>query len=229
LLAIVPARKGSKGLPGKNIKLLNGVPLILHTINAAIKSKNITRIIISTDDDEIISLCKNIKEVDIPFKRPKYLAGDKSILTDTIFHLFNWMLNNEGAEPKSFCVLQPTSPLRLAKDIDGAINFFNNIKADAVLSVYETRPLFFSLSKSNRLISDRKETSAFMLARQKVENGVVQNGAVHVFNTAKLKKIKSYYSKNTYGFKMPANRSIDIDTKFDFFMAEQIMKNKLHL
>jgi CMP-N,N'-diacetyllegionaminic acid synthase len=229
MLAIIPARKGSKGLPGKNIKLLNGLPLIIHTINAAKKSKKVSRIIISSDDDKVIELCKNIKGVDIPFKRPQYLAKDRSILTDTLFHLFKWMLKNEGNEPKHFCVLQPTSPLRLAKDIDGAINLFHKEKADAVLSVYETRPLFFNLSKKKQLISITNDISKHMLARQKVKEGVLQNGAVHVFNAKKLKEIKNYYSKKTYGYKMSINRSVDIDTKFDFFMAEQIMKHRLHL
>ena len=139
------------------------------------------------------------------------------------------MLKNEGNEPKHFCVLQPTSPLRLEKDIDGAINYFHKVKADAVLSVYETRLLSFNLSEKNQLISLTNEVSKHMLARQKVKEGVLQNGAVHVFNTKKLRETKSYYSKNTYGYKMPINRSVDIDTKFDFFMAEQIMRNRLHL
>ena len=125
--------------------------------------------------------------------------------------------------------MQPTSPLRLEKDIDGAINYFHKVKADAVLSVYETRLLSFNLSEKNQLISLTNEVSKHMLARQKVKEGVLQNGAVHVFNTKKLRETKSYYSKNTYGYKMPINRSVDIDTKFDFFMAEQIMRNRLHL
>ncbi len=229
MLAIIPARKGSKGLPGKNTKLLNGIPLILHTIKSAKKSTNIKRIIVSSDDEKVLSICKNIKNIDIPFKRPKYLSGDNSMLIDTLFHLLKWMKKNEGFEPENICVLQPTSPLRLSKDIDNAINFYFEVKADVVLSVYETRPLFFKLSKNNNLIPFIKNTSKLLLSRQKVQNSFVQNGAIHIFNTKKLKKNKTYYTAKTFGYQMPAKRSVDIDNELDFFIAEQILNNKLHL
>ena len=229
MLALIPARKGSKGLPGKNTALLNGIPLIMYTIEAAKKSKKIKRIIVSSDDEKVISICKSTKSVEVPFKRPKYLASDNSILTDTLFHLFKWMKKNEGEEPKDICVLQPTSPLRLSKDIDQAIDLYYKTKADALLTVYETRPLFFKLTENKKLISISKKTSGFMLARQKIKFCVTQNGAIHIFNTQKLKKNKSYYTSNTFGFIMPEKRSVDIDTKLDFFIAEQILKNKLHM
>ena len=226
MLAIIPARAGSKGLPKKNIKLLNGIPLIEYTVKAAIKSKFITRIILSTDDEKAISICKKFKEVEIPFKRPKRLSNDKSIVTESFFHLFKWLQRKENAIPQHFCVLQPTSPLRLSKDIDGAIELFFKTKASSVLSVYETRPLAFNLSKKNRLISLSNHSSKKMLSRQDVKNMVIQNGAVHIFDTEILIKKKTYYTNKTYGYLMPAYRSVDIDDEFDFFIAEQIIKNR---
>ena len=228
MLAIVPARGGSKGLANKNIKKFNGIPLIIHTLKAAIKSKYISRIIVSSDDEKILSICRKIKGIEIPYKRPKYLAKDNSIVTDTFFHLFDWIKKKEGTEPKEFCVLQPTSPLRLAKDIDGAINFFYNTNANAVLSVYEIQPIFFRLSNEKKIKSLLGNNQEGMLPRQKLNNYVMQNGAVHVFNTKNLRKTKTYYSNKTYGYLMPQRRSIDIDNEIDFFLAEETMKKKLH-
>ena len=229
MLAIVPARKGSKGLPNKNIKKLNGLPLIVHTLREAIKSKLVSRIIVSTDDDKIFSICKKIKGVEIPYKRPKYLAEDNSIVTDACFHLLDWIQKKEGKEPKEFCVLQPTSPLRTAKDIDGAINFFNNTKALAVLSVCEIQPIFFKLSEKKKIKSLLKNNKELMLPRQKINNYVLQNGAVHIFKTNSLRKNKTYYTNKTYGYLMPRHRSIDIDNEIDFILAEEIMKKNMHI
>ena len=132
---------------------------------------------------------------------------------------------NEKIEPNEFCVLQPTSPLRIPRDIDGAINLFKKKKADVVLSVYKKKPLLwhFRLSNKNKMIAIEKSNKR-MLPRQKHSNMFLQNGSVHVFRLSALKKNKSYYLKNTYGYQMPPIRSIDIDTLADFNLAEQIMK-----
>ena len=233
MLAIVPARAGSKGLPRKNSKIFHGLPMIIHTLNAALKSELVERVIISTDDDEIISICSGIKGVEIPFKRPTKLALDNSIVTDTFFHLFEWLRFNEGDEPKNFCVLQPTSPLRLPCDIDGAIDLYNRKNADVVLSVYRVKPMewYHNLNKEDKMesINSFGLKKNGMLSRQSLGELVLQNGAVHVFNTEKLKKNKTYYTKKTFGFLMPYCRSIDIDNEFDFFLAEKVMEDNRHL
>ena len=194
MLAIIPARAGSKGLPEKNTKLFNGIPLILHTLKAAKRAKTISRIIISSNDEKVISVCKGIKGVDIPFKRPEYLSKDNSNVIDTFFHLFAWLKKNEKIEPKEFCVLQPTSPLRIPADIDGAINLFKKKKADVVLSVYETKPVLwhFKLSNKNKMQAIEKSNRR-MIPRQKLNNMVLQNGSVHVFKLSVLRKNKSYH------------------------------------
>ena len=228
MLAVIPARKGSKGLPKKNIKVLNGKPLIQYTIEAAQASKQLTRIIVSSDDDDVIHLSKNFAQVEVPFKRPSQLAQDDSIVISTFFHLIDWLREKEGTEPEEFCVLQPTSPLRVSADIDGAISLFKSKNAKSVLSVYETKPAQWLHYLGEDLRITSLETGGLqnnpMLARQRQRPLYSQNGAVHVFNTANLRRTKSYYGPETFAYVMPENRSVDIDTITDFKMAEAQLK-----
>lgn len=231
MLGIIPARKGSKGLPRKNIKTLNGKPLIQYTLEAALGAKNISRLVVTTDDDEIADFCQSWEGVEVPFKRPSDLAGDRAIVIDSFFHLLDWLNQNEGFVPESFCVLQPTSPLRISEDIDGAIDLFNARKAGAVLSMYETKPLHWlhHLDLDSRL---EKRKNLFhsadpMEARQEQPQLYAQNGAVHVFDSQLLRLSRSYYGEGTFGYVMPKSRSIDIDTLVDFDIAEALLKQSI--
>ena len=121
MLAIIPARGGSKGLPGKNIKRLCGMPLICYSIRAALKSNLIDKVIISTEDKEIASIAENCG-AEVPFIRPKNLATDTAMAIDTYLHAVDYISKESSKQIESFVVLLPTSPLRITKDIDESIN-----------------------------------------------------------------------------------------------------------
>lgn len=224
MLAIIPARGGSKGLPGKNIKLLEGKPLIAHTIEAAKNSKHITRVIVSTDDEEIAKVAIAFG-AECPFLRPAELATDTAMAVDTYIHILDRIESEEKTAIKEFVVLQPTSPLRISADIDGAINLFLDKKADSVISYTEdAKPIFWSkyLGDDLRLSNIFPET---IDNRQGLKKTYHPNGAVYVFSS-KLIRSKQYYTENTYAYLMDVKSSVDIDTIDDFLYAEFLLERK---
>ena len=136
ILAIIPARGGSKGIPKKNMVLLAGKPLIQYTIDAAKGSKLITRIILTSDDNEIIEYCKK-QGIEVPFKRPSDLAKDDTPMIDVIIHAIRYLEEKENYKPDIIILLQPTSPLRTSKHIDEALEKLINSDADSIVSVVE--------------------------------------------------------------------------------------------
>ncbi|QOP40828.1 cytidylyltransferase domain-containing protein [Sulfurimonas marina] len=219
-LAIIPARGGSKRLPRKNILDLNGKPLITWTIEAGMKSKYIDKVVVSSDDDEILNKSKEYGSKTI--KRPNELATDTSTTFDTIKHTI------ENMEEYDYIVLlQPTSPLRNEKHIDEAIKLLEEKQADAVISVCE---LDHSLLWSNTLPED-KNMSNFL--RNEVNNKRSQdleiyyriNGALYICKTEKLLENKGFFLKeNIFSYIMERKYSIDIDEKIDFQIAQLFMK-----
>lgn len=219
VLAIIPARAGSKGLPGKNIKELCGLPLIGYSIKAALESKHVSKVIVSTDCEEIYKLSISLG-ADKSFLRPKELAQDDSLAIDCYKYTIERLENEVGDLISSFIVLQPTSPLRTAKNIDDAIDLFLEKNADSVISVCgDPHPLNWSkkISIDGRL-SDIF-TSNNILNRQEYEETFTPNGAVYVFKTSLIRS-GLYINDNTYGYIMPRKCSIDIDTIDDFEYAE---------
>ena len=228
LIAVIPARIGSKGLPRKNILNLCGIPLIHHTIKSALNSKLIKRIIISTDSKEIIEKCKSFKKVEIPFLRPKELSTDNSSAIDVYLHLVEWFKNKHKLNIKEMCVLLPTAPIRSSFDIDNAIKLFFEKKADSVLSVQKAKPLEWHLNyddKAQIKTALKIDLKKAISNRQNLQKTVVLNGSIYVLNTEFLKKNKTYFGKLTFGYLMPAFKSIDIDTEDDLKMAEAIINS----
>ena len=218
MIAIVPARGGSKGLPGKNIKLLKGKPLIAFTIEAALKSNYISRVYISTDDQGIYDTALEYG-AKACFLRPSHLAEDDSLAVDNYIYTLDRLNSEFGEKVEDFVVLQPTSPLRTSEDIDNAIELFKEKDADSVISyTVEQHPISWHkyLDESNGLIDIFKEN---IKNRQEYEVSYYPNGAVFVF-TYELIKRKQYYSDSSYAYVMPRNRSVDIDTIEDFDYAE---------
>jgi len=223
MLALIPARGGSKGLPNKNIMLFNGLPLIAHTIIAAIESEKVSQIVISTDSEEIATVAREYN-VRIPFMRPDILAQDDSIANDAYIYTID-RLNIEFKESyKEFVILQPTSPLRISKDIDNAIKLFHEKRADSVISCTELAhpPLWALTLDKNNEVKPYFETDALELNRQDIIPAFSPNGAIAVLNYAIFKASSSFFSKNTFGYQMPTDRSVDIDTLQDFQYAEMI-------
>ncbi|PKP61406.1 acylneuraminate cytidylyltransferase family protein [Candidatus Atribacteria bacterium HGW-Atribacteria-1] len=225
MIAIIPARGGSKGLPGKNIKVMNGKPLIWYTINVAKKSKFIDKIIVSTDDDKIAKISKSYG-VEIPFIRPKELARDDSLAIDNYIYTIDRLNKEFNYSIGEFVVLQPTSPLRTLLDIDNAIQIFREKKADSVISVSEVihPPLWSKRINGKGLLRNYFDISMGNKNRQEIEKAYMPNGAIFIFKYSLIKEKHSYYSNKTYPYIMPLERSIDIDSKLDFEFAEYLIK-----
>ena len=224
MLAIIPARGGSKGLPGKNIKNLFDKPMIAYTIEEALKSKYIDEVIISTDSQEIEDVAISLGAKS-HFLRPKELALDDSKAIDNYIYTVNRLNNDFDYSVDSFVVLQPTSPLRIVQDIDGAIKLFKEKKADSVVSYTEEH---HPITWHKYIDNNGKFENIFeekLLNRQDIRSSYFSNGAVMVFKYDLL-KINKYFSDNSYAYIMPRRRSVDIDTLEDFRYIEFLLRYK---
>jgi len=219
MIAIIPARGGSKGLPGKNIKEMCDKPLIAYTIEAALKSKSIDHVILSTDDEEIAAVAKKYG-AEVPFMRPAELASDTAMAVDNYIYTIGRLEKEWNTKIDSFVVLQPTSPLRIAEDIDGAVELFNARNADSVVTyVKEAHPIFW-----HKKIDENNKLEGTIANRQELPITYYPNGAVYVFSTEMIRQ-KKYYTDKSYAYIMPRERSIDIDFIDDFKYAEFLMSN----
>lgn len=223
MLAIIPARGGSKGLPGKNIKAFAGLPLIAHTIKAALASKYIDKVVVSTDAQEIYDIAQKYG-AHPSFLRPEYLASDDARAIDAYTYTLDRLKSEYDIFADNVVILQPTSPLRTSSDIDEAIDLFLEKKADSVISyTEELHPVQWHryISESLQLESIFPES---LDNRQKFKKSYYPNGAVYVFKVSLL-KMQMYTSEQTYAYVMPRTRSVDIDTIDDFNYAEYLMGN----
>jgi CMP-N,N'-diacetyllegionaminic acid synthase len=223
ILAIIPARGGSKGLPRKNILNLAGKPLLAWTIEAAQKSCYIDRLILSSDDEKIISVAKEYK-CDVPFIRPSSLATDTTPGISPILHAIQHV-----KEYDYIILLQPTSPLRTTEDIDKSIEICIEKNAPACVSITESSEhpfhtfFFTNENKLTSVISNIKIPNR----RQDCPTTFRLNGAIYIANIPWLIKNESFISEQTIGYEMPSIRSIDIDNRIDFLLAETIIKETL--
>ena len=224
MIAIIPARGGSKGLPGKNIRLLNDKPLIAYAVEAALQAKHIDRVIISTDDEEIAHIAVQYG-AELPFMRPAELASDTAMAIDNYIYTIGRLEEEGGKLIDAFVVLQPTSPLRIAEDIDGAIELFEHKCADSVISYcQEAHPVTWHkyLDKEGRF---ENIFDANIKNRQENRTSYYPNGAVYVFRTSMIRDRK-YYTDKSYAYVMPRTRSVDIDFIEDFEYAEYLLKRR---
>lgn len=223
MLAIIPARGGSKGLPKKNIRDFDGKPLIFYSIKAAKKSRFIDRIIVSTDDKEIAQISE-MYGAEVPFLRPKELATDTSQAIDTYLYTINEINKQSNNLIDEFIVLQPTSPLRREIDINEAISLFREKNADSVISVFEAKhpPNWYKKISNHGILADyfQGENS---LNRQEYQKTYLPNGAIFILKYHVLKKTRSYYTEKSFAYIMPAELSIDIDNLWDFQLAELLI------
>ena len=225
MLAIIPARGGSKGVPRKNIRMLGDKPLICWTIEAALKSCSIDRVILSTDDKEIAEICRPTG-IEIPFMRPNELAQDDSLAIDNYLYTMGRMIDEFNYEGDDFLVLLPTVPFRNEDDIDNAVDVFYKNNSDSVISCRElSHPPSWNFEISSAGIINQNNSSVEKLMnRQNSQMPYAPNGGVYVFKYTLLKEKYNYYTDKTYAYIMPADRSIDIDTETDFKFAEFLAK-----
>ncbi|KQL36746.1 cytidylyltransferase domain-containing protein [Psychrobacillus sp. FJAT-21963] len=222
-LAVIPARGGSKGVPRKNVRDLNGKPLIAWTIEEAKKSQYISNIILSSEDSEIIKEAKKYG-CEVPFIRPMKLAQDDTPGIDPVLHAINQCPGYDYV-----VLLQPTSPLRKAEDIDGAIQMLLDKGVDYCVSVTEPdkSPYWMYKVDNNGHMEQIIDQDNYAVRRQDLPNVFSLNGAVYVAQIESLKNTKSFLNEETVAFKMPRSRSMDIDTEEDFLWCEWLLSKKL--
>lgn len=226
MIAIIPARGGSKGVPGKNFKELAGKPLIAYTIEAALHATGIDRVIVTTDSKEIANIAKQYG-AEVPFLRPDELASDTSSAVDVYLHAVEYLMRQDNSTIESFMVLLPTAPLRGSKHIDEAIAMYKQKKPQTLLSVKEADvpPTWYMQCDEDGRMHNAGFTSNRVIAnRQENDIYYIPNGAIYILDYKLLKEERTYYSKDTLAYIMSAKDSVDIDTMLDFQFAEVLMK-----
>lgn len=219
-IAIIPARGGSKRLPGKNIKILGDKPLIAWTIDAAIKSKVFDHVFVSTDSEEIACISKEYG-AEVPFLRPAELANDTATTNDVVAHLVDWYETESSNKVSIIAILQPTSPLRNATHINEAFAEMEAKDAKAIISVCELEhPIHFC----NQLGTDRS-MAAFINPKnikrtQDLDPTYRLNGAIYIFDRNYVGRMNKLYSEGTFAYIMDSKLSIDIDTENDFNLVK---------
>lgn len=230
ILAIVPARSGSKGIPDKNIRLFNGRPLIHYAIELARRAEKkgiIIDHIVSTDDEEIASAAKEIGG-NVPFLRPHELAGDNSPVIDAVIHALKWWEESHKNELHSILLLQPTNPLTTLSDIEDSTKHYLNNQPDAkclisVCDAQHARPSTLYYEKGKYLEQLLKEIDP--LARRQTSRGLYQrNGAIYITRRDLLLKEYKIVNENPLFYEIPRNRSVAIDDPLDWDIAEFLIK-----
>ncbi|MFW2580732.1 cytidylyltransferase domain-containing protein [Aliarcobacter butzleri] len=223
-LAIILARGGSKRLPRKNVLDLCGKPLIAHTIEAGLKSNYVDKVVVSSDDEEILEISKEFDAETI--KRPDELASDTATTFDAIKHT----IDNNIDKYDYIVLLQPTSPLRNEKHIDEAIELLEEKKANAIISVCEMEhsPLWSNTLPNNGSMKGFLRDEILNKRSQDLEKYYRLNGAIYICRTDKLLEEKTFILKDEiYAYKMSRKFSIDIDEEIDFKLAKIYLDNKI--
>jgi len=222
VVCVIPARGGSKGVPRKNIKILGSKPLIAYTIEQALQSKYIDRIVVSTEDREIADISKQYG-AEVPFMRPVVLAGDQVATIDVLLHAINWLEEDKYAFD-IIVLLHTTTPLRVVKDIDSCIEMLLGTKADNIFSVTEAhRNPYFNMVEINQNGKVQLSKKGTFTSRQSAPKVYDMNSSIYVWWKDLLKKETKIFLENSQVYVMPKIRSIDIDDDIDFRIAEVVM------
>jgi len=220
VVCVIPARGGSKGLPGKNIKMFCGKPLIAHTIAQAKQSKYVDRVIVSTEAEEIAKISLEYG-AEVPFMRPMELAGDSSSTVDVLLHAINWLEHVDQYAFDILLLLHTTTPLRSVEDINESIELLVEENADNVFSVAEAhRNPYFNLVEINKSGYAGLAKQGNFTTRQAAPLVYDMNSSIYVWWKELLKEKKKIFLDKTKIYLMPKERSVDIDDDFDFRIAE---------
>jgi CMP-N,N'-diacetyllegionaminic acid synthase len=225
-IAIILARAGSKGLPGKNMKLLHGKPLIRWSIESLQKSCLRNSFLLSTDSPEIVSYSKQLG-VYCPFIRPDYLSSDTATSIDAIEHALKFLKHAEK-QYENIMLIEPTSPLRTHQDIDDALSLFYDSGATGLVSVAsaEDRHSSFLFECDDELRLKSINTEGFkVLRRQDLTKQYYLDGTIYISNTEELLRQRSFVTQNTIGFKVPKWKAAEIDDIWDFVHVEALMRH----
>jgi len=226
VLAIITARAGSKGLPGKNSRILEGKPLIQYSIEAGIKSNYIDEVVVSSDCDECIEIASKLG-LDIPFKRPDHLCGDEVPSADVIKHAIEFF-QTKNKKYEIFVLLEPTSPLRTASDVDAALELMLKQGNKSLVSVCladDQHPDFmFQLDRTGTL-KPWSSNNFSPTRRQDVSSAFFLEGSVYISYVNYFLDKETFCHEDTAAFIMPKFKSFEIDDIVDFYCVEAIMRN----
>ena len=231
VLGLIPARGGSKGVPGKNIRPLCGKPLLQYTAEAALAARHLSRVILSTDDEEIARVGERCG-LQVPFLRPAQLAQDQTPMLPVVQHALTW-LESCGERLSAVCLLQPTNPLRRSEDIDGCIELFVREGADAVVTVlpvpHKHNPhwVYFRSDEGTLQISTGEIEP--IPSRQLLPAAYHREGSVYVTRTSVIKNEKSLYGGRLLGYLMEPEQSVNIDSFEDWQRAESLIAQQVSL
>jgi CMP-N,N'-diacetyllegionaminic acid synthase len=235
ILGLIPARGGSTGLPGKNIRLLNGIPLIARTIIEAFKSEYITRVVVVTDSDEIAEVARNYG-AETPFKRPGEISGPTSHAFETYKYSVEWLEKNEGYNPEIVCAMLSTTPFRSSKVIDECLKTMIETDCDWCFTVNEIEhhPYRAMIIENNKLVpvfdiprnllwANRQELPKMY----RFNGGVLAGKTIHIKNNEEYNIDKSDFKNTDVRYVvMPIEDAMDIDSLEDFEFVEYLMKKR---
>ena len=226
-LGLVIARGGSKGLPRKNVRSLGGRPLIVHTIEAALASRGLTRTIVSSEDAEILEIARRAR-CPAPFVRPADLADDRSSTVAVTLHALDWLESHERFTPDVVVLLPATAPLRGGEHIDGALETLRvDGEAEAVVAVTEPDyPPYWMLSLSDGRLSWLFPEGGRVSRRQDLPRAYRPNGSIYAIRVPALRGQRTFYPRVTRGYVMPREVSVNIDSEMDFRLAELLLASR---
>jgi CMP-N,N'-diacetyllegionaminic acid synthase len=223
VIAIIPARGGSKRLPGKNIRLIAGKPMIAWTIEAAQKSKLFAHIVVSTDDPKIFQIAENY-DAKPPFIRPSELAQDDTPSAKVVIHCLNWLRDQKNIKPDHFVLLQPTSPLRRHDHIIEAMKLYETTRSKRLISL---RPFHVGANTIVKVGKGGLLKKCPELSSVDYKKVGILNGAIYINEVTSFIKKPIFEVDSAQGYFMEAGDSIDIDTEDDFTRAEILLKQRI--
>ena len=230
VLAIVPARGGSKGLPGKNLRPLHGKPLVAWPVVAALGAQSVDQVIISTDDPAIAEAAR-AAGAEVPFMRPAHLASDKASSMDVVLHALD-TLESQGQVFEYVVLLEPTSPLTESSDVESALERLRASResADAIVGicrVESTHPEYDVRQNDQGLITPYAVPDFQSLRRrQDIEKLYFLEGSLYISSVEAFRLHRSFYHHRTLGYEVPRWKSIEVDDIFDFIMVEAVLQNR---
>ena len=227
ILGITLARGGSKSVKKKNIKMINGFPLIFYTINEALKSKYLSRYLVSTDDKEIQKIALEYG-AEAPFLRPKELSTDQASSVSSLQHAVKWVENDEGLKYDLIIELMCTNPLKITFDIDACIEKLIKTNADSVIAVHQLEdhhPARIKKIIDDKIVNFCVEEEKESRRQDLTPKAYIRSGSIYALKRDHLMLENSRYgSKNSRPYILPIDRAINIDSEIDFLLAKKMIK-----
>lgn len=226
ILGIIPARAGSKRIPGKNMRLLNGKPLVAYALEAALNSEKLTSIAVSSDDDSVLNLASQLKDRLYCIRRPQQLSADQSTALEYVQHSLEYLAQHHSLHFDRIVIVQATSPFTSGADIDAVIQRLIQTKADCAVSVrkvpHDLHPLKFKRIENGILVPLIESENGRMASHQ-LDPVYVRNGAVYAINIELIRK-NQLLNDRCAAYEMPEERSLDINTEMDLQFAQFLMQ-----